>query len=124
MRANDIRSFDPYRFGAYICLSVPASEQAAVADADVPGLASRLGLSDEYNSAAGDPPQSIAFLRRVSSATGQVTDAGLLDAAAIVHVAAPTPEPITEFRAGLAGLLGPAIKARVLAGPGARSATP
>ena len=116
MRASDIRSFDPYRYGAYICLSVPASDQAAVAGADVPGLAERLGLSDEYNSAAGDPPQSIAFLRRVSSATGQVTDASLLDAAVIVHVAAPTPEPITEFRAGLADLLGAAVKPRVLAG--------
>src|SRR5262249_62282523 len=65
MRASDIRSFDPIRYGAYICLSVPAASQAAAADADVPALAERLGLRSEYGSAGGDPPQSIAYLRRV-----------------------------------------------------------
>ena len=116
MRASDIRSFDPYRYGAYICLRIPASRHAAAADADVPGLAERLGLQDEYDSAGGDPPQSIAYLRQVSAAPGQVADAGLLGAEAIVHVAAMTQEPITEFRAGLADLLSPAVTARVLAG--------
>ena len=116
MRANDIRSFDPYRYGAYICLSVPASSAAAAASADVPALAERLGLVNEYDSAGTDPPQSIAYLRRVSAVPGQVTDAGLLSAEALVHVAAPAQEPITEFRAGLASLLGPAVTTRVLAG--------
>src|SRR5947208_9038675 len=116
MRASDIRSFDPFRYGAYICLSVPAASQAATAGADVPALAERLGLRNEYGSAGGDPPQSIAYLRRVSAVPGQITDAGLLGAEAIVHVAAVTPEPITEFRAGLARLLGPAVPPRVLAG--------
>lgn len=119
MRASDIRSFDPYRYGAYLCLSIPASGQAAAADADVPGLAERLGLRNEYDSAGADPPQSIAYLRRVSAVPGQIADTGLLDAEAIVHVAAAAPEPITEFRAGLARLLGPAVTPRVLAG-GAR----
>src|SRR5262249_61767080 len=64
MRASDIRSFDPIRYGAYICLSIPAATQAATADADVPALAERLGLRNEYGSAGGDPPQSIAYLRR------------------------------------------------------------
>ena len=96
---------------------VPAASQAATADADVPALAERLGLRNEYGS-AGDapPPQSIAYLRRVSAIPGQITDTGLLGAEAIVHVAAMTPEPITEFRAGLARLLGPAVTPRVLAG--------
>src|SRR5437868_13025398 len=104
MRASDIRSFDPIRYGAYICLSVPAASQAApaaqatsqaeraaaaaMAEADVPALAERLGLRNEYGSADGDPAQSIAYLRRVSAVPGQISDAGLLDAEAIVHVAA------------------------------------
>ena len=116
MRANDIRSFDPIRYGAYLCLNVPASGRAAAAGADVPGLAERLGLRNEYDSAGGDPPQSIAYLRRVSAVPGQVTDAGLAGAVAIVHVAAMALEPITEFRAGLARLLGLAVPPRVLAG--------
>jgi len=116
VRASDTRSFDPIRYGAYICLSLPAASQAATASADVPALAERLGLCNEYGSAGGDPPQSIAYLRRVSAVPGQVTDAGLLGAEAIVHVAAMAPEPITEFRAGLARLLGPAVTPRVLAG--------
>jgi hypothetical protein len=116
MRANDIRSFDPIRYGAYICLSVPAASRATAADADVPALAERLGLRNEYDSAGGDPPQAIAYLRRVSAVPGQITDAGLLDAEAIVHLAAPTSEPIAEFRAGLTRLLGPDVTPRVLAG--------
>jgi hypothetical protein len=116
MKASDIRSFDPIRYGAYICLSVPAASQVAVAGADVPALAERLGLHNEYGSTGGDPVQSIAYLRRVSAVPGQITDDGLQGAGVIVHVAAMTPEPITEFRAGLAHLLGPAITPRVLGG--------
>jgi hypothetical protein len=122
MRASDTRSSDPIRYGAYLCLSVPAASRAAAAGADVPALAERLGLRNEYGSAGGDPPQSIAYLRRVSATPGQVSDAGLLDAEAIVHVAAMAPEPVAEFRAELARMLGPAVTPRVLAGdlrPGA-----
>jgi len=116
MRANDTRPFAPIRYGAYICLSVPAASQAAAASADVPALAERLGLRNEHDSDGGDPPQSIAYLRRVSSVPGQVTDAGLQSADAVVHVAAMAPEPVTEFRTELARLLGPAVTPRVLAG--------
>jgi hypothetical protein len=116
MRASDTRPFDPYRYGAYFCLNIPAASQAATATADVPGLAERLGLRNEYDSAGGDPPQSIAYLQRVSAAPGQITDAGVLGAEAIVHVAAMAPEPITEFGAGLTRLLDPAVTPRVLAG--------
>ena len=82
MRANDIRSFAPVRFGAYICLSVPAERHAAIADADVPALAQRLGLRNEYDSAGNDPAQSIAYLRRVTGAaptsgTSDLAPAGL-----------------------------------------------
>ena len=116
MRASDTRSFDPVRYGAYICLSIPPASQAAAASAGVPALAERLGLRNEYDSAGGDPAQSVAYLRRVSAVAGQVTDAGLLGADAIVHVAAMAPEPVTEFRAEMARLLGPAVTPHVLAG--------
>ena len=116
MRASEIRSFEPMRYGAYICLNVPAASRAATADADVPGLADHLGLGNEYDAAGGDPLQSIAYLRRVSTVPGQVDDAGLVDAQAVVHVAAMAPEPVTEFRAGLARLLGPAVTRRILGG--------
>src|SRR5215470_2210805 len=108
MRASDTQSLGAMRYGAYICLSVPAASRAAAAGADVPALAERLGLRNEYGSAGGDPPQSVAYLQRVSAVPGQIADAGLLGAEAIVHVAAPAPEPVTEFRAGLARLLSPA----------------
>jgi hypothetical protein len=116
MRASDIRSFDPMRYGAYICLNVPPASKAATADADVPALADRLGLGNEYGAAGGDPPQSIAYLRTVSAVPGQLDDPGLVGAQAVVHVAATAPEPVTEFRAGLARLLGPAVTQRVLSG--------
>jgi len=123
MRASDIQSFDPIRFGAYICLTIPGESQATLADADVPALAERLGLRNEYDSAGVDfSPQSIAYLRRVSAGPGQISDDGLLGAEAIVHVAAMKQELVTEFRAELARMLGPAVTPRVLAGglrPGA-----
>src|SRR5215471_17939080 len=116
MRASDTLSSDPVRYGAYICLNIPPASQAAAASADVSALAERLGLRNEYDSAGADPAQSVAYLRRVSAVAGQVTDDGLLGAEAIVHVAAMAPEPVTEFRAGLARLLGPAVTPRVLGG--------
>ena len=118
MRASDPFSSAPMRYGAYICLRTPAASQAttaALAGADVPALAERIGLRNEFES-GGDPEQSIAYLRRVSAVPGQISDPGLLGAEAIVHVAAMKPEPIAEFRTGLARLLGPAVTPRVLAG--------
>lgn len=116
MRADDIQSADPVRYGAYICLLIPAAERAAVTAADVPALADSLGLGNEYGASGGDPQQSVAYLRRVSAEPGQIDDRPLLDAEAIVHVAAPEPGPVEEFRAGLAKLLGPGGSPRTLAG--------
>src|SRR3979411_3554319 len=82
MRASDIRSFEPIRYGAYVCLSVPAAGRHAMADADVPALAERLGFRNEYGSEGGDPPDSVAYLRRGSAMPGQMTDAALLGAGA------------------------------------------
>jgi hypothetical protein len=116
MRADDIQPSDPVRYGAYICLTIPAAERAAVAAADVTALANGLGLGNEYGASGGDPQRSVAYLRRVSTEPGQIDDRPLLDAEAVVHVAAPEAGPVAEFRAGLAGLLGPAARPRTLAG--------
>jgi hypothetical protein len=116
MRASDIRSSDPIRYGAYICLTVPAASKAAAANARVPAVADQIGLRNEYGSAGGEPLRSVAYLRRVSAVPGQIADPGLQNAGAIVHVAAPTPEPVTEFRGELTRLLGPTVTQRVLTG--------
>ena len=42
MRASDTISFDPFRYGAYICLSIPAANRAALAAADVQSLSADL----------------------------------------------------------------------------------
>jgi hypothetical protein len=100
--ANDVKPTEPVRYGAYLCLRSPAEIEAVVP------LVDRLGLRNEYDTA--DPPLAIAYLRRVAATPGDVADDGLFDAHAVVHVAAPTPEPVKEFCAGL----GPAVN--VLAG--------
>jgi hypothetical protein len=116
MRANDIRPAEPTRHGAYICLSIPAAERAAVASADVTELAESVGLRNEYGASGGDPRQSVAYLRRVSAEPGQIDDQPLLNADVVVHVAAPGPGPVQEFQARLAALLPAAISPRLLAG--------
>lgn len=119
MRADDIRSNEPIRYGAYLCLNVPAGALDAVAGAAVPALAERLELRNEFEPGNGDPPRAIAYLRRIGAtpgSPGDMADDGLLRAGAVVHVAAETPEPVAEFRAGLACLLGPEIDLRILSG--------
>jgi hypothetical protein len=116
MHANDVRSTEAIRHGAYVCLNVPAGELAAVAGAAVPALADRLDLRSEFEPGNPDPPRAIAYLRRVGATAGDVADHELLRAGAVVHVATSTPEPVEEFRAGLTRLLGPGIEARVLRG--------
>lgn len=116
MRANDVLSTEAIRHGAYVCLDGPAGALRAVVGADVPALADRLGLRSEFESQKGDPPESIAYLRRISATSGDIADDKLLHAEAVVHVAAATAGPVAEFRDGLARLLSPAITPRVLSG--------
>jgi hypothetical protein len=100
MRADETMSDAPFRYGAFVCLP---DRPAGV---DVPGLAERLGLRNEFEHPDADT--AIAYLRRVSADAGDITDDGLLGAAAVVHVGAPTPGAVDEFSAALGG--------RVLAG--------
>ncbi len=116
IRANDIRSTEPIGFGAYVCLQVPASTVSAVVGAAVPALANRLGLRNEFEATDEDPPQTIAYLRRISATPGDIVDDGLLRTDAVVHIAATTPEPVAEFCAEPARQLSPAITPRVLQG--------
>jgi hypothetical protein len=116
MRANDVRSTDIIRHGAYLCLSVPADAHRVAAGAAVPALAERLGLQNEFAPGDGHPPDAIAFLRRVSATPADIADDGLLRADAIVHVASTTAEPVAEFCTEVTRLLGPSIAPRILDG--------
>ena len=116
MRANDVRSTDIMRHGAYVCLSVPASVRGSVAGAAVPALVAHLGLRSEFESADGHPPEAIAFLRRVNATPADVSDEALRRADAVVHVASAQAEPVAEFCAGMARLLAPAVTPHVLGG--------
>jgi hypothetical protein len=116
MRANDVRSNEAIRHGAYVCLTVPPEARGDVAGAAVPALAARLGLAKEFEADDGHPPTAIAFLRRVDATPADVADDGLQDADAVVHVAAATTEPVAAFCSELAGLLGPPVGLRVLGG--------
>ena len=115
MRANDVRSTDIIRHGAYLCVAVPPGERRAIAGAAVPALADRLGLRSEFEPGDGHPQEAIAFLRRVSATPGDVADAELLRADAIVHVASATAGPVAEFCAELVRVLGHATRPLVLA---------
>ncbi|HKV44557.1 MAG TPA: hypothetical protein VJT32_07785 [bacterium] len=116
MRANDVRSTEAIRHGAYVCLSVPPDARRAVAGAAVPALADRLGLRNEFNPGDGHPPEAIAFLHRVDATPADIADSELLRADAVVHVASETAGPVAQLCAELARLLGPTIKPRVLGG--------
>src|SRR6266487_3644825 len=80
MRADDVQSTAPILHGAYICL--PAGD-------DLAARAERLGLRNEFEPGAG--AGTFALLRRVSAQPGEIADGELLDARAIMHVAAPDP---------------------------------
>ena len=116
MRANDVRSSDVLRHGAYVCVSVPEASRSAVAAAPVSALVQRLGLANEFDVGDGHPPDAVAFLRRVGATPGGRGDDGLLRADAVIHVASAAAAPVAELCAELPRLLGPAVGARVLGG--------
>ena len=116
MRANDVRSTEVIRHGAYVCVSVPAGARRVAAGAAVPELADRLGLRNEFEPGGDHPPEAIAFLRRVGATPAQIADDELLRTDAVIHVASATAGPVAEFCAELARLFGSATKPRVLGG--------
>jgi hypothetical protein len=116
MRANDVKSTEPLRHGAYVCLRVPEGARRALVAAKVPALAERLGLENEFEAKDGPPADAIAFLRRVGATPADIVDEGLLGADAVVHVASASAAPVTEFCAGVTRLVGPGVETRVLGG--------
>ena len=116
MRANDVRSAEILRHGAYLCLNVPAGARRALAGAAVPALADRLGLRNEFEPGDGHPPDAIGFLRRVAATPADIADDALLRADAVVHIASARADLVAEFCAEATRLLGPAIEPLVLGG--------
>ena len=116
MHANDVRSTEVLRHGAYLCLRLPDGARRSVVSAAVPALAERLGLRNEFTVTDGHPLEAIAFLRRVGATPAAIQDDELLNADAVVHVASATAAPVAEFCAEATRLLAPAIKPRVLGG--------
>ena len=116
MHANDVRSSEALRHGAYLCLRVGSEARRSVAGAAIPALADRLGLRNEFAVTDGHPPEAIAYLRRIGATPADIADDGLLHADAVIHVASQTAAPVAEFCAEAARLLGPAVKPLVLGG--------
>jgi hypothetical protein len=116
MRADDVRSMEAIRHGAFVCFRASPNAIPAAAGAAVQALADRLGLRNEFNSVGGDPEASYAYLRRVVATPGEIADDALEQADVVIHVATPSQKPVAEFCSELERLLGPEIKPRVLRG--------
>jgi hypothetical protein len=116
LKANDLRFFEPSRFGRYVCLRVPERVRSTVTTCEVAALGRRLGFVNEFATDNGHPPQALAFLRRMDAYPGAVEDEALLGADAVVHVASATEVPVTTFCTELATLLPPAVGVLVLGG--------
>jgi len=117
MLDNSVLPREVLRHGAYVCVRLAEGADArAVAGAAVPALAEKLGLANEFDPTGGPPAQSIAFLRRHGAAESAIADDGLTHADAVVHVAAPTAQPVSDFCAEATRLLGDAVRLRVIGG--------
>jgi hypothetical protein len=103
--------------GAYLCLRrVDGGDVLGPAAANIPALAERLGLSNEFDPGGPPPRDSIAFLRRCGASAGDLADEGVLQAEWVIHVASPRALPIAEFCDEAARLLTPAASVRILRG--------
>src|SRR6266850_503181 len=117
MLDNSVLAGEVLRHGAYVCLRLADGADArAVAGAAIPALAEKLGLQNEFAPAAGPPSQSIAFLRRHGATPGALADDGVAQADAVVHVAAPTASPVSDFCAEATRLLGAVVRPRTYTG--------
>ena len=116
MHANDVRSSESLRHGAYVCLRVPADARLSIARAPVTALAERLKLRNEFEPGDGHPAEAIAFLRRVGATPAAIADEGLLAADVVIHVASPTAATVAQFCAEVARAVGPTTKPLVLGG--------
>jgi hypothetical protein len=117
MLDNSVLPREVLRHGAYACLRLAdGADPRAVAAVAIPALAEKLGLVNEFEPAQGPPAQSIAFLRRNGATSGAIADDGVGQADAVVHVAAPTAQPVGDFCAEASRLLGSMARLRVIGG--------
>ncbi len=117
MNGDEFLAREIVRHGAYVCVRRSnGRDGCAVAAAAVPALAERLGLQNEFGPGAAPARDSIAFLRRHAATPGDIADDDGLEADGIVHVASERPEPVAEFCAETARLLGDAARLRILSG--------
>jgi hypothetical protein len=117
MLDNSLLAGEILRHGAYVCLRLSdGADTRALADVAIPALAEKLGLANEFAPAAGGPAQSIAFLRRHGATPGAIADDGVGHADAVVHVAAPTAQPVGDFCGEATRLLGSRAHLRVIGG--------
>src|SRR5262249_57394944 len=117
MPTNAVRPGESVRQGASVCvrLAEGAAGRAAGAAA-TPALAEKLGLINDFDPPSGPPAQSVAFLRRQDATGGAMADDGVALADAVVHVAAPTAQPVSDFCGEATRLLGSAVRLRVIGG--------
>lgn len=116
MRASEVQSTEPFRYGTYTCLIVPNGARRAAERLPVAKLAGRLGLRNEFDPGADHPSNAIAFLRGTTSTSADIPDIGLLYADAVIHAASASQALVAEFVAELMRLLDPAIEVRILNG--------
>ena len=115
MLDNSVLAGETIRHGAYVCLRLANGANAcALATVAIPALAEKLGLENEFGRPAAS--ESIAFLRRVGATPADIADDGVLHADAVVHVASPKAEPVRDFCAEAARLLGPVARIRIVGG--------
>src|SRR2546428_9592607 len=106
MLDNSVLAGEILRHGAYVCVRLAdGADPRGVAGAAIPALAEKLGLVNEFEPPGGPPAQAIAYLRRHGAAAGAVADDGVAQADAVVHVAAPTTQPVSDFCAETTRLL-------------------
>jgi hypothetical protein len=117
MLDNSVLPREILRHGAYVCLRLAdGADRRAVVAAAIPALAEKLGLVNEFDPPSGPPAQSIAFLRRQDATGGAITDDGVALADAVVHVAAPTAQLVSDFCGEATRRLGSTTHVRVLGG--------
>ncbi len=114
---------DPYlsrevlRHGAYLCLRArPGTDPTALGRIPLDTLGTRLGFASEYEARPAPPERGIAFLRRQAVSAGAIDDHGVVEARWLVHVAAPTAEPVAAFVKEAGALLAPLAEVRTLGG--------
>jgi len=115
MLDNSVLAGEIIRHGAYLCVRrADGADGRALAGVDIPALAEKLGLENEFERPAGSA--SIAFLRRIGATPADIADDDVLRAEAVVHVASPKAEPVRDFCDEATRRLGGLARVRVLGG--------